>query len=156
MDKSGLFDDDFKLARREESKAHNEMDYYERIANGQQEQMDALLAHKEECMTGIARAKETGLPPIHVREFELLMAHIDLTVETLSFKVEKSLSDFTNAKKIWLQKNKAFNELKEKIKQTITEMEQSTTDPKTDSAGINNDGRDVYADRAIKSASKWR
>lgn len=154
MASSELFDDNFTRVRREESKAHNEMDYYERIAKGQQTQMDALLVHKDECVTGIAQAKKSGLPPVHVREFELLMAHIDLTVETLSYKVEKSLSDFKKAKEIWLQKNKIFNDLKEEIRQKELENEQELIGADENEEGNSGVGKDVFGHRRMKSAGE--
>jgi flagellar biosynthesis chaperone FliJ len=149
MDSTELFDDGFAQARREESRAHNEMDYYQRVAKGQQIQMEVLLQHKTECVKGIANAKKTGLPPAHVKEFKLLMDHIDLTVETLSYKVDKSHADYEKSKEVWLKKNKVFVDIKEEIKQKALEQEGEFTD-----FNENNErsGKDVFGHKSINSA----
>jgi len=90
--------------------------------------MDVLLQHKDDCIRDIEKAKKTGLLPVHVREFKLLMDHIDLTVETMSYKVKKSQSDYEKAKKSWLEKNKVFEEEKEAIRQKALEQEDSSVD----------------------------
>ena len=157
MGSSKLFDDGFAVVRREESKAHNEMDYYERIAKGQQTQMDALLTHKDECVMGIAHAKKTGLTAVHIREFELLMSHIDLTVETLSYKVEKSLANSKKAKETWLQKSKIFNDLKEEIKQKELEREQELIGGSADERESANTEEDIFGHKIVKFSDneKW-
>ncbi len=146
MDNAETVGDGFSQARREESKAHNEMDYYERVAKGQQAQMDVLLQHKTECIKGIARAKKSGLPPAHVREFQLLMDHIDLTVETLSYKVDKSHADYEKSNQIWLGKNKVFKDIKEEIKQKALEQKNELTDSDERS------GKDIFGHKAMRSA----
>lgn len=118
----------FAQARREESKAHNEMDYYERAANGQQEQMNALLKHKKECVNGIVKAKATGLSPVHVREFKLLMTHIDSVLETLSYKVDKSQENYEKSKETWQEKNSTFEEIKEHLRQIELEKLRTFTE----------------------------
>ena len=152
MDNAKTVDEKFSQVRREESKAHNEMDYYERVAKGQQAQMDVLLDHKSECIKGIARAKKSGLPPAHVREFQLLMDHIDLTVETLSYKVDKSHADYEKSNQIWLGKNKIFEDIKEEIKQKALEQENELTDLDEDSENGESSGKDIFGHKAIRSA----
>ena len=152
MDNAETVDEKFSQVRREESKAHNEMDYYERVAKGQQAQMDVLLQHKAECIKGIARAKKTGLPPAHVREFQLLMDHIDLTVETLSYKVDKSHADYEKSNEIWLEKNKIFKDIKEEIKQKEQEKEDEFTDFNEMRENSENSGDGAFKHKAIKSA----
>jgi len=152
MDSAKTVDDDFSQVRREESKAHNELSYYEGVAKGQKTQMAALLQHKDECVKGIARAKKTGLPPVHVREFELLMAHIDLTLETLLYKVDKSKVDYEKAKEIWLQKCKVLADVKEEMKQKDQEKEGEFTDFNEMRKNSEKSGDDAFKHKEIKSA----
>lgn len=114
--------DDFEHARRQESKAHNELDIRARQAMEQKTQLDALLQHKDECIEGLRIAKETGLTPVHIRELKLLMAHVNLTIETVAYKVDISQDNYDEAKDVWQEKNEHFKKAKA-VKKKNDEME---------------------------------
>ncbi len=56
------------IARRQESKAYNELEYRTQQANEQKSQLDSLREYRQECMEGLTNARETGLTPVHVRK----------------------------------------------------------------------------------------
>ena len=117
MDNIEVSNEEYKQARRHKSKAHNDLNYHEHQAKRQQLELDGLLRYKDECIAGLATAKEKGLPPMHMRELELLMTHIDSAIETLAYKVDSSQVGYEKAKEVWQEKNKAFEVMKELIKQ---------------------------------------
>ena len=116
-----MLDDKFTRARRQESKAHNELDYYARQASGQKSQLDHLLQYKEECVNGLQDARKKGLKPVHMRELQLLMTHINSAIETAAYKVEASQENYENAKAIWKTQNTLFERLKEEISNSNSE-----------------------------------
>lgn len=114
-------DDAYEQARRQENTAHNEMDYYERQAARQRMQLDGLFKYKDECVNGLKMAKENGLTPVHIREFQLLMTHINSSIETVAYKVDVSQDKYEEAKEVWQNKNEHFETIKESIKQKVIE-----------------------------------
>jgi len=115
-------DEAYDQARRQENTAHNEMDYYERQATRQRMQLDALFKYKDACVNGFKMAKENGLTPVHIHEFQLLMTHINSSIETVSHKVDVSQDKYEEAKDVWLNKNEHFETIKESIKQKAIEQ----------------------------------
>lgn len=113
--------DDFEQARRQESKAHNELDIRARQAMEQKTQLDALLQHKDECIEGLKIARENGLTPMHIRELKLLMAHVNSTIETVAYKVDVSQDNYEEAKDVWQEKSEHFEKAKE-VKKKQDEM----------------------------------
>ncbi len=118
-DKSGKERSDLDIARRQESKAYNELEYRSQQAKEQKSQLDTLLQYREECMEGLSTAKETGLTPVHVHEYQLLMTHINSVVETIEYKVNASQDNYEKAKEVWQNKNEHFVKVKESIKQNV-------------------------------------
>lgn len=111
----------YEHARRQENAAHNELDYYERQALRQKLQLDGMFKYKKECVNALKMAKETGLTPLHVREFQLLMSHINSIIETTSYKVDISQDQYEKAKEIWQDKNEHFEIVKASIKKNANE-----------------------------------
>ena len=124
---------DLDIARRQESKAYNELEYRTQQAKEQQSQLDSILEYREECLEGLANARETGLTPVHVREYQLLMTHINSVVETIEYKVSTSQNNQDKAQQVWQKKNEYFIKVKDAIKNN-TEMPVSPDAPKDDSA----------------------
>ena len=158
MGDSKIPDDDFEQARRQESKAHNELDLRARQAMEQKSQLDSLLQHKDECIEGLKIAKENGLPPMHIRELNLLMAHVNSTIETVAYKVDVSQDNYEEAKEVWTQKNECFVKAKELMKQKEEmEKEKRLEEANKDSEknGRNRLGRTgYYDDNAITMVQK--
>ncbi len=116
MDKSTKDKSALDIARRQESKAYNELEYRTQQAREQKSQLDSLREYREECMEGLTNARETGLTPVHVREYQLLMTHIDSVVETIEYKVNASQDNLDKAQEVWHKKNDHFTKVKESLK----------------------------------------
>jgi flagellar export protein FliJ len=127
MDKSVQEKSDLDLARRQESKAFNELEYRTQQAKEQKVQLDTLLEYRDECMEGLTNARETGLTPVHVREYQLLMKHINSVVEVIEHKVNASQDNLDKAQEVWHKKNEHFVKIKESInKNSATDAEERT------------------------------
>jgi len=111
---------DLDIARRQESKAYNNLEFRLQQAKEQKLQLDSLLEYRAECLDGLTSAKETGLTPVHMREYQLLMKHINSVVEVIEYKVNASQDNLDKAKEVWQKKNEHFSKVKESIKQKTT------------------------------------
>ena len=123
MDKFGKDRSDLDIARRQESKAYNELEFRSQQAKEQKSQLDALLEYKNECLDGLANARESGLTPAHVREYQLLMKHINSIVEVVEYKVNASQDNLDKAQEVWQQKNKYFEQVKEASKKKTPRLD---------------------------------
>ena len=123
MDKFGKDRSDLDIARRQESKAYNELEFRSHQAKEQKSQLDALLEYKNECLEGLANARESGLTPAHVREYQLLMKHINSIVEVVEYKVNASQDNLDKAQEVWQQKNKHFEQVKEASKKETPRLD---------------------------------
>lgn len=123
MDRFGKDRSDLDIARRQESKAYNELEYRSQQAKEQKSQLDTLLQYRNECMEGLASAKETGLTPAHVREYQLLMKHINSVVEVIEYKVNASQDNLDKAQEVWHQKNEYFIKVKETVKKETPKLD---------------------------------
>ncbi len=117
MDRSTKDKSDIDIARRQESKAYNELEYRSQQAKEQKSQLDSLIEYRDECMDGLTNGRETGLMPVHVREYQLLMTHIDSVVETIEYKVNASQDNLEKAQETWQKKNEYFLKVKESLKE---------------------------------------
>ncbi len=127
MKNTKVLNSDFERARRMENKAHNDLDYCERLAQRQKSQLDGLYKHKDECVNGLKEAKGTGMTPVHIREFQLLMAHVNSVIETISFKVDATQAEYEKAKETWEEKSAEFKVIKEEAKKKEEEMSNTMT-----------------------------
>ncbi len=123
MDKFGKDRSDLDIARRQESKAYNELEFRSQQAKEQKSQLDALLEYKNECLEGLANARESGLTPAHVREYQLLMKHINSIVEVIEYKVNASQDNLDKAQEVWQQKNEYFEKVKEETKKETPRLD---------------------------------
>ncbi len=123
MDKFGKERTDLDIARRQESKAYNEMAFRSQQAKEQKSQLEALLEYKNECLDGLANARESGLTPAHVREYQLLMKHISSIVEVVEYKVNTSQDNLDKAQQTWQQKNEYFEKVKEASKKETPRLD---------------------------------
>ncbi len=114
---------DLDIARRQESRAYNEMEYRLQQAKEQKSQLDSLLDYRSECMEGLSNAKETGLTAVHVREYQLLMKHINSVVEVIEHKVNASQDNLNKAQETWQQKNEYFTKVKEAAKKETPRLD---------------------------------
>jgi flagellar biosynthesis chaperone FliJ len=142
---------DLDIARRQESQAHNELDYRERQAQEQRSQLDALVQHRKECIDGLKTAKNSGLTPVHVREFQLLMTHIDSVIEITEHKVEASQENYEKAKAVWHEKNEKYVKEKEVMKQALIPDDETISSERKNSKGATGRivDKDHYGDRVI-------
>ena len=140
MDKTGKDKSDLDIARRQESKAYNEMSYLSQQAKAQKSQLDSLLDYRNECLEGLANARETGLTAVHVREYQLLMKHINSVVEVIEHKVNISQDNMDKAQQTWQQKNEQFIKVKEAVKKETPRLDdiiyEDDEEPEKDSAII--------------------
>lgn len=137
MDESGKDRSDLDIARRQESKAYNELEYRTLQANEQKSQLDSLIDYRNECMDSLANARDTGLTPVHVREYQLLMKHINCVVEDIEYKVNASQDNLEKAKQVWQQKNKHFTKVKEEVRKTKEAEDQSMLEDNDKSSSRN-------------------
>ena len=107
---------DLYIARRLESKAHNELVYCEHQAEDQRIQLDNLLKYKDECVDGLKTARETGLTPLHIRELQLLVKHINSVVETILYKVQSSQENLEVAEEVWQKNSEHYKKVKEAMR----------------------------------------
>lgn len=103
---------DFDIARQQESKAHNELAYCESQADNQKKQLSETLTYRDECEEALGDAIQMGLTPLHIRELQLLVEHIDTVVETMSYKVDISQDQVSQAKDNWRQQNNILKQVK--------------------------------------------
>jgi len=112
------------IARRQESKAFNELEFRTQQAKEQKLQLNSLLEYQNECREGLANALEMGLAPVHMREYQLLMKHINSVVQDIEYKVTASQDNLDIANEVWQEKNEKFTEVKQLIKEkSIAESE---------------------------------
>ncbi len=104
---------DMDIARRQESKAFNELEFCECQVKEQASQLETLLQYRNECRDGLKTAKDTGLTPVHVREYQLLVKHINSVVEVVQHKVDLCQEKHEKAKQIWQEKNEVFVKIKD-------------------------------------------
>lgn len=132
----------YEQARRLENTAHNELDYYERRAMRQRSQLDSLFKYKEECVNGFEIAKQAGLTPLHMREFNLLMKHINSSIETIAYKVDISQEKYERAKEVWQKKSEHFEVIKASVKQkaVIEENPEEVSVDKVKKSGFYDNG----------------
>ncbi len=115
-------DEVYEQARRKANAAHNDLDYYESRAMQQKSQLDGLFKYKDKCVNGLIVAKESGLTPLYMREFSLLMQHINSSIENIAYKVDISQEKYEKAKDVWQKKKEHFEVVKEAVKKnTIVE-----------------------------------
>lgn len=120
---------DVDVARRQESKAFNELEFCECQSKEQTSQLETLLQYRDECQDGLKTAKNTGLTPVHVREYQLLVTHINSVVEVTQHKVDLCQEKYEKAKQAWQEKNEIFAKIKEVKKESekqkvMSELEQ--------------------------------
>lgn len=118
-------------AQREDRRAFNELDYCERQANEQIEQLNTLLSYRDECQNELKAARESGLTGMYVREYHLLMQHITLSVETKQYKVDVSQVNYEKSKQVWQKKHERFEKLKQVMEQQKAVEKEPVANKKT-------------------------
>jgi flagellar export protein FliJ len=144
MDESTKDRTSLDIARRQESKAYNELECRTLQANEQKSQLDSLLDYRNECMESLANARDTGLTPVHVREYQLLMKHINSVVEDIEFKVNASQGNLDKAKETWHQKNEHFVKVKEEVRKSKEAEDESLHQDERNISGKNTDTSKKY------------
>ena len=136
MGKSAQDKSDLDIASRQESKAFNELEYRTQQAKEQKSQLESLLEYRDECMEGLANARETGLTPVHVREYQLLMKHINSVVEVIEHKVNATQDNLDKAQEIWNEKNEHFVKVKKSVSKNSAADAQTMTEKPDTSSGV--------------------
>jgi len=115
-------------AKREESKAFNEMTSDEVKAKEQKSQLDSCLTYREECLDGLKSAKTSGLSIVQIRECQVLMQHLDSVLETRQYKADICQESYEKLKKLWMKKNEHYKQLKETLEQAIEKRDNTMID----------------------------
>lgn len=115
----------FERARRQERSAANEMAGFDRQFENQQSQLESLLTHKEECMNGLKNAKQTGLTIVQMREYKLLLDHVNHSVEQQQIKVDISQEKLEDSKVVWTKKHERYDKLNVLLEQLETERKEA-------------------------------
>lgn len=112
---------DYDKARRDETRANNEMSQCETQTENQQAQLDTLLSHREECVEGLRTAKQSGLNIIQIREYQLLLKHLDGVVKEQQGKVDICQVKYEKCRDEWMLKNERLKRLDEMMKEAQQE-----------------------------------
>ncbi len=115
-------------AKREETRARNDMYSCEQLAKRQQSQLDECLNYKEESVTGLMSAKESGLTPMQVRECKLLLKYLDSVLETRQYKADISQENYESARHVWQEKHSHLKKLKLEMQQLEEENSERMID----------------------------
>jgi flagellar biosynthesis chaperone FliJ len=110
-------------AKRDESKAFNEMTSDEVKAGEQKSQLEACQTYREECLEGLKSAKTSGLSIVQIRECQVLMQHLDSVLETRQYKADISQESYEKLKKVWVKKNDHYEQLRETLEKAIEERQ---------------------------------
>ena len=115
-------------AKREECRASNDMYIHENQANHEQSQLETCLTYKEECLSGLNTAKDSGLSIVQIRECQLLVQYIDSVVETRQYKADISQENYEETKAVWQEKQDSLENLKQALKKLEAESGEQVTD----------------------------
>ena len=95
---------DLNLARRDEKRAQGDMIRCEQQAERQLRHLEALLTHRDECVNGLKNAEQSGLSIVQMREYQLLLEHINSVVQEQQEKLDVSQINFEVSREIWQRK----------------------------------------------------
>lgn len=101
MDEERLLRTRLEKAVRDARNAENEMLYRKQQAKDQQKHLQTLVDYREECISGLKSASESGLTIVQMREYQLLMQHLGTVVEEQQYKVDISQQNFEQAEQQW-------------------------------------------------------
>ena len=88
-------------ARRDEQRTRSEMERYEQQTEKQKSHLGTLMDHRDECVHGLRTAKDSGLSIVQIREYQLLLKHVDTVVQEQQEKVDLSQIKFEQARDDW-------------------------------------------------------
>ncbi len=117
-----------RQAKREETRASNDMYSSEHQAKRQQSQLEECLNYKEGSLNGLKSAKDSGLSPMQIRECKLLLEYLDSVLETRQYKADISQENYENAKMLWLEKQEHYQRLKQALQQLEEENSERMID----------------------------
>lgn len=113
---------DYDKAKRAEQRAQAEMSRCEQLSDNQQSQLDDLLSHRVECVEGLRTAKESGLNIIQIREYQLLLKHLDGVVKEQQDKVDICQVRYEQSRDEWLVKSERLKRLSDMMTDAEKEM----------------------------------
>ncbi len=108
-------------AVREARNAENELGFRETQMEQQKKHLETLLDYRDECVSGLKSAKESGLTIVQMREYQLLLQHLSSVVEEQQYKVDLSQKNYEQVKAVYQEKSQQL----EDIRHTMNEMEQA-------------------------------
>ncbi len=115
-------------AKREETRAGNDMYICEQQAKRQQSQLEDCLNYKEESVNGLLTAKDSGLTPMQIRECKLLLEYLDSVLETRQYKADVSQENYEDARQVWHGKHVHWQKLKQDLQQLEVENSERMID----------------------------
>lgn len=85
-----------------ERNAKNDLGYSEKRVDEQREQLDTLLNYRKECASGL-RSASHDLSYAQMRDYELLLEHLDDAVADQQYRLRTSQSEFEQCNSRWQQ-----------------------------------------------------
>jgi len=119
MDDEALLKMRVQKALREARRAEGERDYREQQMQQQQQRLEALTNQREECVSGLKSAKQSGMSIVQIREYQLLMQHLSGVLEEQQSKMELSQQNFEQAEAEWQQKQEYLQRLQQQLQQLL-------------------------------------
>jgi flagellar export protein FliJ len=122
-------------ARREEKRSFSDLVRCEHQVENQRGQLEHQLAHRDQCVSGLASARESGLSIVQMREYQLLLQHINKVVHEQQEKVHASEAQYEAAREAWEQRQQqtvALNDELEALLAARVEPPQLTRSPADD------------------------
>ena len=135
---------DLDKAKRDEQRARGEMSRCETQSNNQQVHMESLLAHREECVHGLRTAKESGLNIVQIREYQLLLKHLDGVVKEQQEKVDICQVKYEKAHDEWIVKNEHLGKMREMMQEAEQEDRERRELEMNGGEQVPQDGTDSY------------
>ncbi len=109
-------------AKRDERSASSEMRRRDAQAEEQKKQLETLFNHRDECVEGLKKAKESWLTIVQMREYQLLLQHLSTVVEEQQTKVDISQNNYEQARSVWKLKHERCEKLEKLYEQLLAEQ----------------------------------
>ena len=113
---------DFDKAKRAEQRAQAELVRSEQLTESQKSQLDTLLKHREECLEGLRDAKSSGLNIIQIREYQLLLKHLEGVLHEQQEKIDICQVREEESRDDWVQKSERLERLQLMMQQVEQDL----------------------------------
>jgi flagellar biosynthesis chaperone FliJ len=92
---AGAIQQQLATGRKQERIAEDDASYSEQRLEAQRKHLDDLLRYKEECTSGL-RSAGNGFSVAQMRDYELLLQHLDVVVEAQQQRLQASQREYKN------------------------------------------------------------